>query len=161
MSAVGKYRLFLIPIFAASVLLSSDSLRSSAFADGPAPTTKGPEVSTVGTDPYIGPLPEELAKLAQLEATPVTSPPPVKEQATATITTGGGNTLTAEELAKLAAFLAVPVTPPAPVMPKLEIMTVLKDGIPQLTAQERDKHARELATPHVLTPPQPAPRSAR
>jgi type II secretory pathway component HofQ len=108
-------------------------------------------VSTVGTDPYIGPLPEELTKLAQVEAAGVTSPTPAKAPETTTITKGGPTPPTAAELAKLAALPANPDTLPVPVMPKLELMNVPKEGTPELTTQEREKHARELASPHVIT----------
>jgi hypothetical protein len=143
--------LFLIPIFTALVLVSSDAWRSPALADGPGSITKGPEVSTVGTGPYHGPLPEELAKLAAVEAAGVTSPLPAKTPETVTITKGGPIAPTAAELAKLAALPTNPDTLAVPVMPKLGLMQVPRDGTPELTAQEREKRARELAAPHVIT----------
>jgi hypothetical protein len=47
----------------------------------------------------------------------------------------------------LAALPAILGTPAVPVMPKLEPMKIAMDGIPELTAPERDKHASELAAP--------------
>lgn len=156
MRTYAKRRSHLILLSAALAVVSLDAWCSSALADGPAAVTKGIEVSTVGTAPYLGPLPEELAKLAQPEATTVISPSPAKEPDTATITRSGGNTLTEAELAKVAALLLlIPAPPPEPAMLKLEVMPVPKDGVPQLTAQEREKRARELAALPVITPVAP------
>lgn len=130
---------------------------STALAEDP-PMGKGPEVSTVGTGPYLGPLPEELAKLEQTETLPETVPPQSKDTPATTITPGIGNTLTVEELAKLAELLAIPVTLPSTVMEKLEPMQVPVNGIPSLTAEEREKRAQELAAPRPIAPaPAPAP----
>ena len=160
MSANGRYRKYLTPMFGALLLFSPDSWKSSAFANEPTPFTKGPEVSTVGAGPYLGPLPEELSKLAQVEAVAVDSPSLDKEPDATTITTVGGNTLTAEELAKLAAFPAVPATLPVPFMPKLDLMDVPTEGIPELTAEELQKRARELSAPQtaprLISPVAPA-----
>jgi hypothetical protein len=60
--------------------------------------------------------------------------------------------MTAGELAKLAALLAVPLTLPVEAMPKLELMQLPTDGIPQLTAEEREKRASELADPQIIAP---------
>jgi hypothetical protein len=147
MSTNGKYRPYLIALFAALGLFASYSCVTSALADDAAPITKGPEVSTVGSGPYLGPLPEELSKLAEMDAATAESSSSDKEPAAATMTAGGLNILTTEEQAKLAALLAVPVTPLESTMPKLGIMEIPKDGIPELTQQEREKHAIELATP--------------
>lgn len=167
MNTIAGRRPGLVHFTAAMILLVLAPRGSSALAES-SPATKGPEVSTVGTGPYLGPLPEELAKLAQLAAAAELTPAPAKEPAAATITTGAGNTLTVEELAKLAALPAIVDTTSVPLMLKLVPMTVSKDGTASLTPQERDKRVRELATPPAppaapqITPePASAPRSGR
>ena len=58
-----------------------------------------------------------------------------------------------------------PPSPPPPLaleMPKLELMTVPSDGIPELTAEDLDKRARELAAPRPRSrPAAPRARSSR
>ena len=156
MNTCAKLRSHLIPIVAATILLVPAPRGSKALADGP-PATKGPDVSTVGTGPYLGPLPEELAKLPQQVTSAETGPMLAKEPATATTTTVGGNTLTVGELAKVAALQAILGALPVPLMQKLEPMKVAMDGIPTLTAQERDKHAKELGTPTTAPTTLPIP----
>jgi hypothetical protein len=135
---------------------------SSALADGTAAPAKGPDVSTVGTDPYLGPLPEELTKLALVTASPTEATPQTKEPEVATITTSGGNTLTVEEQAKLAAIVVGPALLPDSFMQKLEPMVVPTEGTPELTTQELEKRAAELETPSPdTTAPKLAPRTDR
>lgn len=148
MNAIAGRRPYQVLFIAALVLLALTPRGSSALADS-SPTAKSPEVSTVGTGPYLGPDAAELAKLAQQEASTEAAPTPPKEPAVATISTGAGNILTVAELAKWAAVQTILGTPSVPLMPKLGPMTVAKNGVPDLTAQERDKHARELATPQA------------
>lgn len=107
-----------------------------------APTPKGPDVVTEGTDPYTGPTPAELAKLAAQNAGTATVPPEAKLAETATIIRGVEGPPSPAEQAKLQ---AVQQTLPPPVMTKLPIMVVPKDGIPELTAQEREKLAEQRA----------------
>jgi hypothetical protein len=155
MTTGDKLRPHSIPMLAAFLLLAPGPWSSSARANDPAPLTKGPEVSTIGTTPYLGPLPEELAKLARFEAAAGTSPQAIKDAVTATITKEGGNVLTPEELAKVAALPPIPLIQ-LPAMQKLELMNVPKEGIPDLTAQERDKRAAELSAPPISEPATPA-----
>ena len=144
MKSKTRVRTAWIPIVVATSLSSATAWLTAAHADIPAPTTKGEEVSTIGTAPYLGPLPEELAKLAELGAAEPASSVPDKEPSVDTITHAGGNTLTEAELAKAAALPVI-----APVLPewlrlKLAPMQLSKDGSPQLTAPERAKRAAEL-----------------
>ena len=129
------------------ITLSSADGWSPARAEGPAPTTKGEEVSTVGSGPYAGPMPEELTKLAELAAAIPAPSPPKKEPSADTITGGGGHTLTDAERAKAAALPVIPSSLPDWLMLKLTPMVVSKDGVPQLTAPERAKRAVELSAP--------------
>jgi hypothetical protein len=167
MNRYDKYWTFMISVFTALALLSPGSRRFSALAEGPAPVTKGPEVSTVGTGPYLGPLPDEVAKLAQLEAAAVTPPAPGKEPAAATITTGGGNVLTVAELAKLAALKTLPAKRPVPTMSKPVLKKGQAGGTVPVTAQEREKTAKTVEktetgkTNAAPSAPQPAPKVSR
>ena len=130
-----------------------------AFADA-TPATKAPEVSTVGAGPYSGPLPEELAKLAQM--VPSAAAPAIKAANTITVGPSSMQPPTPEALAKLAEYLATPVTLPLPEMSKLEAMQVPTEGTPALTPEELEKRANELAARRANLPTAPsAPKSAR
>lgn len=170
MKTNGRYRSIAVAAIAIMIPLSIGTFYSAALAEAagapispspataPATPTKGPEVATIGSGPYLGPLAEELLKLAQIEAEAVDSTPSEKEPATATITAMGGNSLTAEERAKLAALPApLPTLLDLP-MPKLELMELPKDGVPELTREELEKRASELASPAA---PQSTQESAR
>lgn len=149
-------------MLAAAMLLSSSLWLSSAFADDQVPPVKGPDVSTVSSEPYTGPTPQELEKLAQITASPVESTPEAKTLDVSTITTTGGNALTAAEQAKLAAIVSAPTVWPDTFMQKLEPMVVPTEGTPDLTTQELEKRARELMAPNPdATAPTTAPRSGR
>lgn len=134
----------------------------AAHAEAP-PQTKAPEVSTVGTEPYVGPLPGELLKLTLVEASSQAPAPTGKEPDVSTILSGVPGAPTEEALAKLAAYLATPVTLPLPEMPKLDPMAVPTDGTPALTPQELEKRASELAARRASQSPNSgtAPKSAR
>lgn len=137
------------------ITITSTAWLTAAHAAIATPTTKGEEVSTVGTAPYLGPLPEELAKLAELEVAEPASSGPDKEPSVDTITHAGANTLTEAEMAKAAALSVIAPVLPEWLMLKLAPMQLSKDGTPQLTAPERAKRAAELnASPT-------APRSTR
>jgi hypothetical protein len=136
-----------------AVLVSSSSVLSATPAPTDVPsTTKGPEVLTVGTGPYLGPLPEELAKLSGPGAPAPSEPAPAKEPEVSTIMIGSGNVLTVAELAKLAAYPVLLDSLPAALMIKPEPMEVSKIGIPELTPTEREKHAKESAVPQAAAP---------
>lgn len=133
----------------ASALVLIGAGGSRAWADDPA-HTKAPEVSTIGTGAYTGPVPEELSKLALVEAAPAASPTQAKEAEASTVTPGDGTTLSEEALAKMTALLSVPMALPLPVpMLKLEPMQVAEEGIPQLTPQEREKRAQNPPAPRA------------
>lgn len=123
MNTNGKSRPYMISLLAMLVSVSPTVWTPAALAEGP-PAAKAPEVSTTGTRPYLGPLPEELAKLARMEAAPKPAALPAKEPAVLTITTGG-STLTSEERAKLAQILAIPLVLPMPDLSKLDAMQTL------------------------------------
>jgi hypothetical protein len=143
----------------ASAFLSLGPAQTPSVADGPG-AGKAPEVSTVGTGPYAGPSSEELAKLAQVQATSAATSSPTKGPEVVTMAAGGDHPLTQSEEVKLAEFLAVPAILAIPIMPKLEVMHLLTVGTPDLTPQEREKRARELAS-RVPTTPMPASGSGR
>ena len=145
-------RLLCVLVLLAALSATAQRSRSASAPPADASMTKGQEVETVGTGPYLGPLPEELEKLAQVEAAAAAAPLPEKGPAVVTLTPSRGDTLTAAEQAKLASFLASPVPLVTPEMMKLGTMQVPTTGVSQLTAQEREKHEHELAAP----PAQPA-----
>jgi hypothetical protein len=133
---------------------------SPAWADGPGHVTKGQDVSTVGTGPYTGPTPAEVAKLTAVLAAPAVAPAPEKASAFATMTISEVVTLTDAEKAKLEAILSLPSTQAPVTMTKLEPMVVPTVGTPDLTPQERAKRAAEL-THQVPAAPKSATGSAR
>lgn len=120
---------------------------------GAPPATKPPEVSTVGTQPYTGPLPEELAKLAGLEAPSAPAAAEEKTPSVETVTVVPDAPLSPSELAKLAALLptpALPIATPFEIPPGME--TAKPDPMPdrsggpaELTSEELAKRAAELA----------------
>ena len=139
----------LVPMIMALIAIPVQSWRTTALAEGPS-ESKGPEVTTVGADPYVGPLPEELAKLGQGAVAEESVPLSEKEAPTQTVISGKGDLLTAEALAKLAVLLEAPLVSPPWVMDKLAPMEVPTIGDPELTPEEWEKRARELATPIVV-----------
>jgi hypothetical protein len=151
MRFTAPVRSSLIRSFAAVSFLSAVFLLPARADSVPSP--KGAEVTTVGTGPYAGPLPEELAKLAQQQALPETAPLSAKEPAVSTMTTVGADSLTLAEQVKLEALRIFPVTLPLPLMIKLEPMHISKEGTAVLTPQEREKHANE----RVMTNSTPIP----
>jgi hypothetical protein len=121
-------------------IFSVTTVGSRAHAEG-APLTKGPDAITVGAGHYSGPTPAELAKLATAQHEVVTVPPAEKGSAVSTIGQAQSHELTPAQLAKLQTLLqALPA--PVPDMVKLPPMELPKDGIPELTAQEREKLAQ-------------------
>jgi hypothetical protein len=152
-----SHLLSMITALAALPLQSSGSI---ALAEGPA-EGKGPEVSTVGADSYLGPLPEELAKREFVEAVGATAPSAVKVPAAETVTSGEGNAPTSEALAKLAMLLDRPLPTPLLDMEKLASLarpTTQSSG--PKTATETTKSADPTNSTHSTTPKADA-RSAR
>ncbi len=111
---------------------------------GEAPATKEQDVITVGTGPYTGPTAAELAKLAMVQHESSVAPSEAKARAVSTIGPARSPELTPAQLAKLQTLLqALPAPPPE--MVKLPPIEVPKDGIPEMTAQEREKLAEITA----------------
>jgi|GEM_PF-3558828 len=109
------------------------------------PPTKGPDAITVGTGPYTGPTPAELAKkAAQDAAAPALSEAKMPE-AQVIHQDAGAPVLTQGELAKLAELEAYLRSLPGPVMRKVPEMVLPKTGNQELTAQEKTKLAKERA----------------
>jgi hypothetical protein len=117
-----------------------------------APVTKEQDAITVGAGPYTGPTPAELAKLATAQHETAVVPPEAKLAAVSTVGQPQQGGLTPAQLAKLQTLLqALPAPPPE--MVKLPTMEVPKDGIPEMTPQEREKlseieaHGTSIGTP--------------
>jgi hypothetical protein len=158
-----------VPFLAAALVAVAAMVASAlpARADS-APVTKGHDVTTVGTDPYLGLTAAELAKLAQLQGEPPTTPAEPKAAPAATIGANSPHPLNPAEQAKLAAMVATVRTLPLPIMVKLALMQVATTGTQVLTPQEREKHANEATRHDLAAPtsprvvaPSPAPRSGR
>jgi hypothetical protein len=142
-------------LLATCVAVWSATWTSGILADDSV-VAKEPEVATVGSGAYVGPLPEELAKLAKVRALPLSVPSPAKDSPHATFTVAGIYHMTEAELAKLAALPSAPVALPALPTAKPAPMQVPKDGTSVLTAGELEKLAMLLAT----APPSPSPASS-
>jgi hypothetical protein len=131
--------------------------KSVALAEGP-PTGKGPEVSTVGGGPYLGPLPEELVKLELTQAPTEAPTEAAKESATETISEGLGNELTSGEIAKLTGAEPDPGSPQPATDPIL-------DSTIDARTDPADPPIDETSDPILVTPepnaPAPAPKRNR
>ncbi len=142
--ATARMRLLYLLTLCGGVTLGAQVSGGVSASAADAPAAKQPEVSTVGTEPYPGPLPEEIAKVAEVQSRSADAPLPAKEPVVATVTPAGTDTLTAAEKAKVAALVPAAQAPPV-VMKKPPAMTPPQDGTPQLTPQEQKKHADEQA----------------
>jgi hypothetical protein len=154
-----RYRACLVPALALAGLFLTDLCSGPAVAGSDLPISKGPEVSTVGAGPYLGPSATELAKLSALESVPAPVPRQVKDPVGSTITLGSASVLTQAELAKIAGLPQIVLH--LPDLPKLGIMKVPTEGIPELTAREREKRAGELQNAPQGPDAPKAPRSGR